>query len=35
MHDIGFVADIQYADILQPIWPIINTNKYVYFFPHT
>ncbi len=34
MHDIGFCADIQYANILQYIWPIIDTNTdvYVYFF---
>ncbi len=35
MHDIGFFAYIWYADILQLIWPIINTDTdiYVCFFP--
>ncbi len=35
MHDIGFFADIQYADILQLNWQIIDTDtdRYVYFFP--
>ncbi len=35
MHNIGFFADIRYADVLQLIWPIIDTdtNMYVYFFP--
>ncbi len=33
MHDIGFFAHIRYADILQLIWPIINIDIYVYFFP--
>ncbi len=35
-HGIGFFADIQNADILQFIWPIINTdtNIFVYFSPH-
>ncbi len=35
MHDIGIFANIQYANILQLIWPIIDTdtNVYVYFFP--
>ncbi len=31
MHDMGFFANIQYADILQLIWPIINTDIFVYF----
>ncbi len=26
MHDIGFSADIRYCDILQLIWPIIDTD---------
>ncbi len=26
MRDTGFFANIQYVDILQLIWPIINTN---------
>ncbi len=30
MHGIGFFADSQYADILQLIWPVINTNTYIY-----
>ncbi len=33
MHDFGFFADIQYADNLQLIWPIIDTDIYVYFLP--
>ncbi len=35
MHDIGYFADIRYADILQLIWPTIDTDTdiYVYFFP--
>ncbi len=33
MHDVGFFVIIQYADILQLIWPIINTDIYVYVFP--
>ncbi len=33
MHNIGFFADIRYADILHLIWPIIDTDIYVYFFP--
>ncbi len=35
MHDIVFFADIQYADIFQLIWLIINTHTKinVYFFP--
>ncbi len=33
MHDIGFFADIQYADILQLIWLIIDTYiMYMYIF---
>ncbi len=32
MHEIGFVANIQYADILQIIWPIIDTD--IFFSPH-
>ncbi len=34
MHNIGFFADIQYADILQLIRPITDTiiDTYVYFF---
>ncbi len=34
MHDIGFFADFQYANILQLIWLIsdTDTNVYVYFF---
>ncbi len=35
MHDNGFFANIQYADILQLIWPINNKPIYMYsFFPH-
>ncbi len=36
MHNVGFFAAIQYADILLLIWPLIDTStdKYVYFFPH-
>ncbi len=30
MHDIGFFADIQYANILQLIWPVIDTNNDTY-----
>ncbi len=30
---LDFSADIRYADILQLLWPIIDTNIYVYFFP--
>ncbi len=35
MHDtiLLFFADIQYADILQLIWLIIDTDIYVYLFP--
>ncbi len=36
MHDIGFFADIQYADILRLIWLISDTDTdiYVYFSSH-
>ncbi len=36
MHDTGFYADIRFADSLQLIWPIIDTDTdtYVYFSPH-
>ncbi len=33
MHDIEVFADTQYANILQLLWPIIDTDIYVYFFP--
>ncbi len=35
MHNNRLFADIQYADILQLIWPIFDTDTdmYVYFFP--
>ncbi len=34
MRDIGFFASVKYADILQLIWQIIDTDThiYVYFF---
>ncbi len=32
---LDFFANIQYADILQLIWPENDTDIYVYFFPHT
>ncbi len=41
MHNIGFLANIRYANILQLILPVIdtdtntNTDIYVHFFPHT
>ncbi len=38
MHDIGFFAGIQCADILQLIWLIINTDTDIHiclFFPTT
>ncbi len=28
MHNVGFFADILYADILQLIWPLINAHRY-------
>ncbi len=28
MHDIGFFADIQYADILHLVWLVTDTNIY-------
>ncbi len=36
MHNIGFFADIRYDNILQLIWPIIDTDAdiYVNFSPH-
>ncbi len=33
MHDTGFFADIRYVDILQLNWPMMDTDRYVYFFP--
>ncbi len=33
MQDIGFFADIQYADILQLIWSIIDSETDMYIFP--
>ncbi len=35
MQDTEFFANIRYANILQLMWLIIDTNMYVYFFPHT
>ncbi len=32
MHNIRLFADIRHADTLQLIWPINDTNIYVYFF---
>ncbi len=32
MHDIGLLFDIPYADILQLIWPIIDTGTDIYIY---
>ncbi len=34
MHDTGSFVDIQYADISHLIWPITDTDIYMYIFPH-
>lgn len=31
MHDIWFLVDIQYADILKLIWPITDTSTDIFF----
>ncbi len=31
MHDIWLFADIWYDGIFQLIWPIINTDMYIFF----
>ncbi len=37
MQNIGFFANFRYANVLQLIWQMTDTdtNMYVYFFPHT
>lgn len=31
MHDIGFLADIPYADMLKLIWPRTDINTNIFF----